>query len=106
MTQITQSDIASVLNGILKSSEDEIASATEADLENYWFFKWSDHIPLAWNIYLFCDRLDMYRRQCRRWEEKHNGSSCVVERVRDKYLMPKIREFEAKLRQTFKEKEA
>jgi hypothetical protein len=37
--------------------------------------------------------LNLYQNKCRRWEEMHNGSSCVVERVRDTYVMPKIREW-------------
>lgn len=36
----------------------------------------------------------MYARSCQRWEEIHNGYVCVVERVRDKYIIPKIKEFE------------
>ena len=50
-----------------------------------------------WNLYKFSDALEMYKSRCRRWEEHHNGSSCVVERVRDKYLMPKIKDFLTKV---------
>lgn len=35
----------------------------------------------------------LYAHFCEKWEEQKNGRCCVVERVRDKYLMPKIKEF-------------
>ena len=69
-----------------------------ADLERFWFFRWDESAKLEWNIYQFTDLLELYRRQCRRWEEMHNGSVCVVERVRDKYLLPKIAEFARQLK--------
>jgi hypothetical protein len=37
--------------------------------------------------------LNLYAGRCRRWEEMHHGSMSVVERVRDAYMMPKIKEF-------------
>jgi hypothetical protein len=37
--------------------------------------------------------LNLYAGRCRRWEEMHHGSMSVVERVRDAYMMPKIRAF-------------
>jgi hypothetical protein len=46
---------------------------------------------------IFYDMLRLYAGQCRRWEEHHNGSCCVVERVRDTYIMPKVREFADRL---------
>ncbi len=66
---------------------------TQPQLEGYWFFKWNHTTSLAANIYKFHKLLSAYGSQCRRWEEMHNGSCCVVERVCDTYLMPKIREF-------------
>ncbi len=82
-----------VLRGLVKHDEGELQRMTSGDLEQFWFFKWNEKSSVEWNIYQFTDLLELYRRQCRRWEEKHNGSVCVVERVRDKYLMPKITEF-------------
>lgn len=75
----------------------ELFALPESELAGQWYFKWDDERSIAWNIYQFTDMLDLYKRRCRRWEEHHNGSCCVVERVRDKYLMPRIRAFEAGL---------
>jgi hypothetical protein len=93
MNEVTQKEIGNVINGILAGAEKELQEMPESQLEDYWFFKWDDTKSKEWNTYQFHDLLKLYGGQCRRWEEKHNGSCCVVERVRDKYLMPKIREF-------------
>lgn len=93
MNEVTQKEIGDVINGILAGAEKELQEMSESQLERYWFFKWDDSKSKEWNTYQFHDLLKLYGSQCRRWEEKHNGSCCVVERVRDKYLMPKIREF-------------
>lgn len=90
--------IAAVLNGILASGDAELQKMHQRDLEQYWHFVWDDAAALEWNIYKFHDMLKLYGSFCRRWEEKHNGTCCVVERVRDTYLMPKIREFAERLR--------
>lgn len=90
--------IAAVLNGILAGGEAELQRMEQPDLEKYWHFRWDDTASLEWNIYKFHTMLGLYGRFCRRWEEKHNGTCCVVERVRDTYLMPKIREFANRLR--------
>jgi len=92
-TEIKPDDIKNVIGGILKRANDELASLEEEDLEKFWYFQWDSTRGHEWNLYKFTDMLDLYRSQCRRWEEMHNGSCCVVERVRDKYLMPKIRAF-------------
>lgn len=63
-----------------------------------WYFQWEPERSMTWNIYKFHGCLSLYGGSCRRWEEMHNGHVCVVERVRDKYLMPKIKEFERMLR--------
>jgi len=60
-------------------------------------FTWNESASLEWNLYQFHDKLRLYGSFCRRWEGIHNGSCCVVERVRDTYLMPKIREFTARM---------
>ena len=95
--EITAEDIGNVLTGIVAAAEAEVATMLEDELEQQWFFKWDEARSVEWNTYLFSDMLEMYKRTCRRWEEKHNGSCCVVERVRDKYLMPRIRAFLAEL---------
>ena len=94
MTQITKKDIGEVLTGIVRRADAELLALTEAELDTRWYFRHEPDHSIAWNIYKFSDALESFKRSCRRWEEHHNGSMCVVERVRDKYLMPKIKEFE------------
>lgn len=93
MKKITSDDISKVLGGILKQADAELLSCTQEQLERYWFFKWNSEKSKAWNFYEFHELLDLYRRKCRQWEEHYNGHVCVVERVRDKYLLPKIEAF-------------
>ena len=71
----------------------DLYEKTEEELEYYWQFKFDAERSIEQNMYSFYRRLRAYESMCRRWEEHHNGSCCVVERVRDKYVMPKIREF-------------
>ncbi len=89
------SDIATVLKGLADRGNAGLRAMEQSDLEQYWHFVWDDSASLEWNLYKFHQALGLYGRFCRRWEETHNGSCCVVERVRDTYLMPKIREFTA-----------
>lgn len=91
--KLTSDDLAEVFGGILKRSDDELLACTQEQLERYWFFKWNPDRSKAWNFYEFHELLDLYRRKCRQWEEHYNGHVCVVERVRDKYLLPKIEAF-------------
>ena len=94
MTAFNKQDLETVVNGMLKQSQDELkAMADPTDLERYWFFSYDKAASLEWNTYQFNKMLDLYSSKCRRWEEMHNGSCCVVERVRDRYLMPKIKEW-------------
>jgi len=95
--KVTKEAIGQVLNSIVQSGNDELFSKTDSELEEYWNFKWEPGSSVEWNTYQFCDLLKLYGSFCRRWEEHHNGSCCVVERVRDKYLMPKICDFIAEL---------
>jgi hypothetical protein len=90
---VTDEELANVITGMAQCFNDELYSKTESELEENWFFEWDNSASLEENTYNFYDMLKLYGNFCRRWEEKHNGSICVVERVRDKYLMPKIREF-------------
>ncbi len=98
-TEVTKEDIGDVLGGLMKRIDAEYQSMTENDVRARWYFKFDGEKPLRINIYEFHKMLELYRSSCRRWEEMHNGSSCVVERVRDKYLMPKIIEFEQNVRE-------
>lgn len=86
-------EIGEIFTGILSQARDELLNMTQAELERFWFFKYDEAKSYEYNLYLFYDYLGMYSRKCRQWEEIHNGTMCVVERVRDTYLMPKIREF-------------
>ena len=97
VTEITKDDIGAVLSGILKSADKELLETSNDELEKYFYFQYDENRSKEWNLYKFSDALEMYKERCRRWEEFHNGYSCVVERVRDKYLMPKIKDFLAKV---------
>ena len=96
--KVTDEDIKGVLTGIIASSNADIQKASQQDLERYWHFRWNAGASLESNLYQFHKMLDLYGSFCRRWEETHNGHCCVVERVRDAYLMPKIREFAENVR--------
>jgi hypothetical protein len=91
--KVTEKDIGDVLTSMATRFDDELFQKTEAEREENWFFKWDDSASLEWNTYQFHDMLTLYGSFCSRWEERHNGTCCVVERVRDKYLMPKIKQF-------------
>ena len=91
--EITEEDLKTVITGLHDSFESELMNCEETDLEKYWHYKHNPALPTEISIYEFYDMLKLYHSFCRRWEEAKNGSCCVVERVRDKYLMPKIREF-------------
>ncbi|WP_297500564.1 dATP/dGTP pyrophosphohydrolase domain-containing protein [Ferrovum sp.] len=101
---VTHEDIGSVLASIAGRFQAEILALTEDGLKARWWFKWNPGMSDAWNLYEFTDALEGYRRTCRTWEEHHGGSCCVVERVRDKYLMPRVREFFAMLHGAQKER--
>lgn len=89
--------LTEVLTGLTRACDDELFGKSREQLEEYWFFRWDDSASLVMNLYHFHDLLGLYSRQCRRWEEHHHGSVCVVERVRDTYMLPKIRELEKQL---------
>ena len=91
-TKVTAGALKSVIGSIDRTFTEELLSKTEAELEDYWFFKYDKKASLSRNIYEFHDLLRLYQGFCRRWETAKNGTCCVVERVRDKYLMPKINE--------------
>lgn len=94
---VTETDIGAVVGRLIERADDELFSTEQKDLEKFWFFKWEEG-SVAWNVYRFNRDLDLYKLQCRRWEEHHYGRVCVVERVRDKYLMPKINGFVEELK--------
>jgi hypothetical protein len=91
--QIGLEEVKEVVTLILKKGQEELHNKTQEQLEEYWFFSYNFAASKESNLYEFGKMLDLYRRSCREWEEQRNGSCCVVERVRDTYLMPKIKQF-------------
>lgn len=85
--------LGEVMTSIVRRDDEELFALTEAEVAAQWYFTWEDKRSIAGNIYAFTEMVDLHKRRCRRWEEHHHGSSCVVERVRDKYLMPRIKAF-------------
>ena len=90
--------IGAMLTAIVDAFDEELFATPEADLHNRWHFRWDNDASVRYNLYEFSDQLESLKGDCERWEERHNGSCCVVERVRDKYLMPKISQFLADLK--------
>lgn len=97
MNDPTQEQIGDVLTAIASRDDAELMALDEAALAAQWYWRWEADKSVAWNTYQFSGMLELHKRQCRRWEEHHNGNCCIVERVRDKYLMPRVREFLAAL---------
>lgn len=93
----TLEDIGDVLTALATSFDEDLFAKQEHDLEQYFFWKWDESFSVEWNTYEFYEMLELYNDFCRRWEEHKSGSCCIVERVRDKYLMPKIRYFLSEL---------
>jgi len=89
--KVTQEQIGECITGLIDSFDKELYEKTQGELEGNWFFEYDQTLPLEKTLYVFYDRLRLYASFCRRWEEHHNGNCCVVERVRDTYIMPKIR---------------
>ncbi|MBU1054860.1 MAG: hypothetical protein KKC46_13690 [Proteobacteria bacterium] len=93
MTVVTKADIENTIVSLHNAFTKELLDKTEQELEESWFFKFNPDTSLSANIYHFHDNLELYGYFCSQWEEEKNGSCCIVERVRDKYLMPKINKF-------------
>lgn len=85
--------IKEVCNSIIDNDNIELFKKSQKELESYWFFKFDKSKSKESNLYEFVKMIDLYSNYCRRWEEHHHGHICVVERTRDKYIMPKIKEF-------------
>lgn len=89
-----EKELGIICKGIIEHRDQILSEMTnESGLELSWFFKYDISKSEEWNTYHFYSMLKLYESRCRRWEELHNGTFCVVERVRDKYLIPKITEF-------------
>lgn len=90
---MTEENIGDQIKSIAAQFDAELIALKELELAERWYWRWEEGASIEWNTYKFSDSLERYKRQCRRWEEEHNGGCCVVERVRDKYLMSRVREF-------------
>lgn len=90
---VTKEKIGEVLNNIASSFEVKLQTMSAEEIANDWSWQWDEKKNVEWNTYKFSDMLELHKRRWRRWEEHHNGSVCVVERVRDKYVMPRVRDF-------------
>jgi len=91
--KLTEDDIRDAMTSIIRRSNDKLFSKTQDQLQEYWRFEYDPNWSKELNLYEFHDALNLYKYFCRKWEEHYNGTCCVVERVRDKYLMDKIRNF-------------
>ncbi len=89
----TKEQIGDVITALVKGADNELLALAETEIAGQWWWRWEEGQSIEWNTYKFSDALEMHKRRCRRWEEHHNGHGCVVERVRDKYVMPRVREF-------------
>jgi hypothetical protein len=90
-------NIREVLSNLMVYVTDETMALDQDALAAKWFWQWEKDRSVEHNACEFNDDLEAYKRRCRKWEEYHNGSGCVVERVRSKYLVPRVREFLAAL---------
>ena len=95
--EVTKESLSACLTSLVSRFDQDLYAKTKGQLEDYWHFKWDESASIEHNIYDFTQMLELYRSFVRRWEEHHNGSCCVVERVRDEYLMKKIGEFKSRL---------
>ena len=90
--------LADTIQSFSESFDRDLFVTPKEQLEGYWHFAFDAKKSVEANIYNFHDMLKLYGNFCRRWEQHHNGSCCVVERVRDHYLWPKIKLFADDLR--------
>ena len=95
--QPTVEQIGEVLTSFAETVDSELLALDESAVFAQWCWRGDDGQGIEWNTYKFSDMLEIHKRRWRRWEEHHNGRCCVVERVRDKYVMPRVREFLAAL---------
>lgn len=90
---VTKEQIDDVLRELVDRSNAELLALSADEIAADWQWRWKEERSAEWNAYEFNKALEFHKRRWRRWEEHHNGYSCVVERVRDKYVMPRVREF-------------
>ena len=95
---MAEEKLSNILVKMANAFDETLFALSESELAGQWYWSWDTERSVAWNIYEFSKLLEMHKHRCRRWEEHHNGTCCVVERVAKKYVMPRISEFEAELR--------
>lgn len=93
MVDITEQDVAGAVNDILRRARDETRALSKEELQRKWYYRHDPTHSPERQLYEFTECLELYKTICRDWETFHNGHISVVERVRDQYLRPKIREF-------------
>lgn len=94
---LTKDQIGEVITSLAAALNNNLLALSADEIEDEWCWRWEEGRSDEWNAYMFMDALALHRRRWRRWEEHHHGSCCVVEHVRDKYVMPRIRAFLAEL---------
>lgn len=100
--EVNEESVKNVMESIMASSYASLFACTKEELkEKYWHFVWDDAKDLDHNLYAFTCLLEMYSRWCRRWSEHHRGSCCVVEYVRDEFIMPRIQDFSERVNVEF-----
>ena len=76
-----------------KKFESVLYNTERKELEQFFHWKWIDRESMEWNTYQFSHLLEIYKRSCRRWEERRFGKEGAKERVQELYAMPKVRLF-------------
>lgn len=94
---VTKEQIGEAITSMAALFDAELMAMSADEIAAEWFWAWDECQSVEWNTYKFSDILELHKKRWRRWEERHNGHICVVERVRDKYVMPRVREFLAEL---------
>lgn len=90
---VNEHNISDVLKNIASAADKELLALSQEQMQEEFYWEWESNSSAEWNTYQFNMILNLHMRRWRRWEEHHNGHFCVVERIRDKYVMPRIREF-------------
>ena len=90
-------DLGDAIREMADRFRSELISKSQSELQAEWAWRWEDRLSTEQNVYRFFSALTTHQRRCRDWESLHNGITCVVERVRDTYLMPRISELLSEL---------
>lgn len=85
-------DLGTAIADIAKALQSQLFAQSENDIRDAWHWSWDGKLSAEQNLYDFFRMLDVHASRARQWEEYHNGFLCVVERVREKYIMPRIQQ--------------